>query len=156
MKNLFAYGLFSLLIICLGAGCNSNAETNPNSPKIYTCRDYNFVIPIETVDAQTNGKKSGSTHFCSSLADIEVFYSYENLQSNEEAAQYFVNQKKGFTAIIRKRELKNQTNDKVGEKILSYSEGNRYVLKWVSNTRFNLISSDSLTAIEEIEKDCNL
>ena len=112
-------------------------------------------MPIETVDAETSGKKSGDTHFSSLSSDEEVFYTYENFATNEKALEGLKRNEKQSFRVLRNGDLKDNNGKKIGEKLF-ISTREDYKLIWTNENRFNSVSSKSLSAVEEIEKDCNL
>lgn len=154
MTKIYFKLLFSIfLIFFLGCQVTQNNQTQKKS---YQCKDYKLDMPIESVDAETNGKKSGDTHFYSHSSDEEVFYSYENFANREEAQNYFDKKTKQFMFLLRRNKLIDKNDKEIGEKILFRHESDNYCLYWTNGHRFNSVSSKSLSAIEEIEKDCNL
>lgn len=150
MKNCFQSILFISLLFCFSC---KNEESNQKS--LFTCKDYKLNVPIESVDAETNGKKSGDTHFHSASSDEEVFYSYENFANKEEVIEGLKRNEKQSFRVLRKSELKDSSGNKIGEKLF-ISTWEDYKLIWTNENIFNSVSSKSLSAVEEIEKDCNL
>lgn len=142
-----------LLLSTFFFGCKSK-ETHQKV--FFPRKDYNLDVPIESVDAETNGKKGGETHFHSNSSDEEVFYSYDNFDSNDEAQSYFDKRTNEFRFLIRDSKLTDKNGKEVGQKTLFLSESNNYVLYWINGVKFNSVSIKSLSAVEEIEKDCNL
>jgi len=143
--------LIPLIFYC---GCQST-QNNQTQEKSYQCKDYKLNVPIETVDAETNGKKSGDTHFHSHSSKEEVFYFYENFATNEEAIEGLKRNERNSFRILRKGDLKDNNSNKIGEKLF-ISTWEDYKLIWINENRLNSVSSKSSSAIEEIEKDCNL
>jgi len=150
MKN---YCQIFVVISLLGCfGCQR--EENHQSQK-FTCKDYKLNVPIESVDVETNGKKGGDTHFYSASSDAEVFYSYALSESAEKAIEAINRIEKDALRLLRKNELKVSNGSKSGEKVVILN-GEDYKLVWTKGAMINSVSSKSLSAVEEIEKNCNL
>jgi hypothetical protein len=150
MKNYFKFFIFASFLICFGCQSDENHQK-----KTIACKDYKLDVPIEAVDAETTGEKGGDTHFHSHSSDAEVFYSYNLFESVEKAQEVLKKDENKVFLVIRKGELKDNNGNKIGEKIIIFDREN-YRLFWTNGAMMNLVSSNSLPAIEEIEKDCNL
>ena len=135
--------------------CFSCKNEDPHQKSLFTCKDYKLDVPIESVDVETNGEKNGDTHFHSHSTDSEVFYSYENFSTNEKALEGLKRNEKQSFRVLRKSDLKDNSGNKIGEKLFISTQED-YRLIWTNENRFNSVSSKSLSAVEEIEKDCNL
>lgn len=118
---------------------------------------------MEIADAETNGKRSGETHFRSPV-DAEVFFSYHLTDSNEKALEEVRSKENTAKSVLRKSVLKDAQAKKNGEKIVFLSEAKlpisntiekKYYLLWSNEAMLYSVSSESLAAIEEIEKTCN-
>lgn len=154
------------IFVCISVlFCFSCKNEEPHQKSLFTCKDYKLDVPIESVDVETNGEKNGDTHFHSHSTDTEVFYSYKLFNSEAKAIEELKENEKKSLQVLRKGELKNLEGKKIGEKVVFYWEKKlqisetiekRYNLLWTNNAMFNSISSESLSAIEEIEKNCNL
>ena len=155
MKLLNLYIVFCLLVAFVCFGCKSNIENNSARRKFHQCKNYELDVPIEAVDVETNGKKNGSTHFPSFSTNTELSYGYQVFDSAEKAQEVLQKDKNKTFQVLRENELKDNKGNKIGEKIIIYN-GEIYELFWTNGAKLNLISGESLSAIEEIEKDCNL
>lgn len=154
MRNAVFYIFFSICIAFIFCGCKSKPETDFTGGKIYQCKNFELSLPIEIVDLETNGKKSGSTHFHSSSTESEVFYSYERFETDERAANQLKENQKPARRVLRNSEIKDSNGNQIGEKIVM-ATADGYVLLWTKEKMLNSLSSEFLAAIEEIEKDCN-
>lgn len=146
------YKLFILASLLICFGCQPK---EPHQKNLFTCQDYKLDVPIESVDAETNGKKSGDTHFSSYSTDAENSYSYSLFESPEKAIEGLNRVEKNSLRVLRKGELKDNNGNKVGEKII-ISTWKDYQLYWTKGAMYHSVISESLSDIEEIEKACNL
>jgi hypothetical protein len=149
-----------LLTLTTYLGCQV-FQTNQqlNQP---ACKDYNLNVPIITVDAETNGAKSGDTHFYSHSAKSEVVYSYENFANEQEAEIQFeeqynkkVRDHSSKIKDMNERVIKDSNGEKIGQKVGFNLENEKFGLIWLNKSKLNYAESTSRAAIEEIERSCN-
>ncbi|HMS39174.1 MAG TPA: hypothetical protein PKE69_03030 [Pyrinomonadaceae bacterium] len=153
--------ILSFLGICLGCGVYTETETFPD--RNYACKDYKLSAQMEIVDVETNGKRSGDTHFRATV-DAVVFFSYNLTESSEKAIEEIRVKENTAKSVIRKSVIKDSQKQKIGEKLVFLSEDKlpisktiekKYNLLWSNEAMIYLVSSKSLAAIEEIKKTCN-
>jgi hypothetical protein len=147
------YIIFLLLVIFPSVGCQPKTVTRGR--KFHQCKDYELDVPIESADVETNGKKSGDTHFPSFSTGSEVGYSYHRFEAAEAAIEALKGNEERAWRILRKGELKDNNGTKIGEKLFITTSA-AYELIWTKGMKINNLSSESFEAVEEIEKDCNL
>lgn len=145
----------TLLAAFLFSGCKSDTKNDSADRKFHKCKDYKLDVPIEMVDVETQGEKSGDTHFPSFSTDTELFFSYNRFESEETALNHLKETEKRAWRIIRNDEIKDSSGNKIGEKTIIITL-NSYELLWTKGLMLNHVIGESLAAIEEIEKDCNL
>lgn len=160
MKNTNLKLILLLLTLLTFLGCQvSQADQQLNQS---ACKDYNLNVPIITVDAETNGAKSGNTHFYSHSAKAEVVYSYENFTNEQEAKMQFEEQynkkvKEHISEIkgINESVIKDNNGEKIGQKLGFNLENKKFGLIWLNKSKLSYAESTSRWAIEEIESSCN-
>lgn len=124
----------------------------------------NSDIPrdFEAVSVNKNGKedgKGGDTHF--DFLDDEVGVSYQVYDSSEIALQQLNKSIETSEKVIRKGSIKNEKGEEIGQKAVivtksKFNKSNYYALTWTRNSRFTILSGDSLKTIEAYEKDRKL
>lgn len=153
-------------VIVLGFNCGTYLNQNTGKSERYSCRDYEFSAALmEMVDAETNGKISGDTHFHSKGGN-EIFYSYQRYNSSREAFDKLKKEQKETDKTLEEIELMNG-GKVVGKKIVVFAEKkgsfgidkNYYLLwikesVWTETSMFYRIRSKSLAGIKEMEKEC--
>lgn len=167
------FGLFFVIFLF---GCQANPEkvkkisqsqTPEKTPphiegKRYSCVDYNLLMDMESADIRRENF-GGDTHFTDHSTNSMVTFSFSLYPTKEKANKIFEEYKKDAKRIIRTKTLKDKQGNKIGQKALYYAEEKgiadtykTFDLTWSNRKKVYLISSESLKAVEEIEKDCKL
>ncbi len=147
MQKITKEFLVVFLIFLFTSACGSTFVSKSNA----TNRDVES-IPIESVDAETNGKRFGDTHF--SLSFGELFLSYEYFNSNEIANSKYLEKKSADKQILKTEDVLDKNEKKVGEKSLAASKGNKkkFCLIWTKNNKLTEVCAESLEALTEFEQ----
>lgn len=111
-------------------------------------------IPIEAVDTETMGKKSGSTHF--SVQSGEMFLDYENFDSSEFAITKFETEKKKTKRLIEEDNLVDNSGSIVG-KLAIVESGSKepnynYCLYLARRNKFTSVCAETQMAINEFRE----
>jgi hypothetical protein len=140
----------TVFLICLFiSACNfSTVSKQSNSTKDIES------IPIESVDADTNGRRSGNTHFY--LNSGELFLSYEYFDSDEIADSKYLEKKNADGQVLSTEPIFDKNEKRIGEKMLavfvSKENDMRFCLFWIKGNKLTKVSAASLEAIKEFER----
>ena len=110
------------------------------------------TIPMESVDAETGGKKGGGTHFF--LSSNEVFLDYQHFDDADAAvAKFREAPRTPLRNVIEEGNVSGAGGAHVGkfsfaENESSY-ENNRFCLRWSNAKRYVRVCSASRQAIHE-------
>jgi hypothetical protein len=110
------------------------------------------TIPMESVDAETGGKKGGGTHF--SISSNEIFLDYQYFDDADAAvAKFNEAPPTPLRQVIEEGNVSGASGVRVGkfsfaENEASY-ENNRFCLRWSNAKRYVIVCSASRQAIEE-------
>jgi hypothetical protein len=108
-------------------------------------------IPIESMDAETGGKKGGDTHF--SISSDELFFDYEYFDNEAGAKAKLDERRRKAKQIIEEGNVLGKGGEiaaeySVTENVSTY-ENERYCLRWSRANRYLQVCSSSRHAIEE-------
>jgi hypothetical protein len=134
-------GLCLILIASLTAGCEREGVKKSIDS-----------ISMESVDAETGGKKGGGTHF--SITSGELFLDYTYLSNEAEAKAEVDGSRLGTERVIEEGDIREADGMAVGKFSLAENtsathENNRFCLRWSRVNRFSEVCSTSRQAIEE-------
>lgn len=139
-------GVYLLLIFSLGVACQRANVTRENGTKKSISS-----IPLESVDAETGGKKGGGAHF--TLSSNELFLDYQYFDDAEEAAAKFNEARSPLRHVIEEGNVSGATGVHVGKFSFTENESsyanNRFCLRWSNAKRYVIVCSESRQAIEE-------
>jgi len=108
-------------------------------------------IPIEYVDAETNGKKSGGTHF--TLSSDQLFLDYENFDDEAGASAKLNKARSNAKQFIEEGNVQGDGGVIAGKYSVTENrsryENDRFCLTWTRVNRYAQVCSASTQAIEE-------
>lgn len=113
---------------------------------------------MESVDAETFGKRHGGTHF--HLADEEFFLDYEFFGDIDKAASKIAESRSTAKRVLEESIVIGSDGQKVGMLLLVESSleptNMRYCLLWTNRNKFTNICSQSTEALQSFRKDYEL
>lgn len=140
----------ALFLICLFASaCDFSTVPKQNN----SIKNVESIL-IENVDAETNGKRFGDTHF--SLNSNELFLSYTYFDTNEMADSKLRERKNAAKQILSTEPVVDKDGNKIGEKFVAVFDSNekekRFCLLWTKGSKITEVSAESLEAIKDFEQ----
>jgi hypothetical protein len=151
----YVINLSTLFLLLSIFGCGSTTINKSNREKLYECKNQEFSTWL-------NGdEKYGDGHFPSK--DGEIIYGQLQYSPSKALIELEKEVQKA-NKIIDDKMLFDESGKKVGRKVLFYKETKfegfeeprkTYNLYWTKNSIFTLISSEALSSVKEVEKECN-
>ncbi len=151
----YIINLFILFLLLSTLGCGTTTINRSNREKLFECKNYEFSTWL-------NGdEKYGDGHFPSKDGEI-IYGQLQYIPSNSLVELEKEVQK--ANKIIDDKILFDESGKKVGRKVLFYKETKfegfeeprkTFNLYWTKNSILTLISSESLSSVKEVEKECN-
>lgn len=135
--------MFSFAVACQrGSAVDERAITTKQSIE---------SIPMESVDAETGGKKGGGTHF--SLSSDQLFLDYQYFDDKAIANAELNKAMSNANQVIEEGNVQGKGGSIVGRFRItedrSRYENDRYCLRWTKQNRYAQLCSASRQAIEE-------
>ena len=142
------FGVLVLFVIMAISAC----KTDPVAKKPISS------IPMESVDAETNGERGGGTHF--HIGPGEVFLDYTTLDSPSRATQMVDENRARGIRILAEGPVQGGHGTVHGGYVLveneSGHENTRYCLHWSKGARFHTVCSASTQPIEHFRASYEL
>ena len=115
-------------------------------------------IPMESVDAETSGRKSGGTHF--SLNEERLFLDYEYLDDDRTAQTKIDESGSKGKRILEQANMIGTDGRSIGKLIVVESDSKhpnvRFCLLWTNKNKFTQVCSESTRAIEDFRSTYEL
>jgi hypothetical protein len=133
--GVFVFLTFSLVVACQSGNVKEIGKKSIDS------------IPMEYVDAETNGRKGGGTHF--SLTSTELFFDYENFEDEFIANARLESVRTNAAQVLEEGNVLAQGDVIAGKFLVARHENERFCLTWSRANRYSSVCSESKQAIEE-------
>lgn len=156
MKHIMLLLVISILSGCgfVSTGGRSATDSGVQRENKY-CAEFKWMMPIEHVDAATNGKQSGGGHF-EAFDGSFMTHDYEIFATAVEAKNELEKRSKAADYVLRSIQLKDGNGDEVGEKtVVKIVNESLFKLYWTNGTKLNIITGENEAAIAYVESLCH-